>query len=319
MKAYDVLKVLADGKFWSGQKLGQQFGISRTAVWHQIQAIREMGLEVFSVQGKGYRLAEPLELLDEKRIRSFIRNSQLNLTILEEVDSTNRYLMQKRGNTPEKASACLAERQTSGRGRRGRAWVSPFGANIYMSLSWQFAKGINAIEGLSLVVAIAVVSALERQGATGLKIKWPNDIYYEGQKLAGILIELAGEASGPCHLVIGIGINVNMPPSISQQIDQPWIDLSSIFNGTISRNVLVGLVLDHLVEKVDEFEQVGFEPFREQWKQYDYLYNKPIDICDHDSSRQGIAKGIDESGALLVKFEGTVQRLLSGDVSVRTV
>lgn len=325
MRSYDLLRLLSSGHFFSGQALAKQLGISRTAIWNNIQQLKERGLDIFAVQGKGYRLADPLELLDADEIRQYLSSpvdERLKLDVFAEIDSTNRYLLQRIYESSDgKIRACLAEHQISGRGRRGRQWISPFGANIYMSMLWRFERGLEAIEGLSLVVALALIATLEKFGISGAGIKWPNDIYYDNRKLAGILLEMSGEASGPCHIVIGIGMNVNMSrhsrEASEASIDQPWIDLSEIVGDTVSRNSLASVLLENLLETLDVFEQYGFAHLRSRWQKYDVLYEKDVNVSDMKGIRQGVAKGIDASGALLLETAGGLQRVLSGDVSVR--
>lgn len=321
MRGHELLRLLSTGQFYSGQSLADQLGVSRTAVWNNIQYLKKLGLDVFAVQGKGYRLAYPLELLDAQKITTELSSPAagcVDLEVFSEIDSTNRYLLKRMYETsPGRVRACLAEYQNAGRGRRGRQWISPFGANIYLSLLWRFERGLEAIEGLSLVVALSLVKALEKLGVSNPMIKWPNDIHCEGKKLAGILLEMSGEASGPCHIVIGVGMNVNMSRFSDTTIDQPWTDISEKLGDLVSRNRVAAVLLENMLETLAVFERKGFAEFKNDWQQYDVLVNKEIEVQETNNMRQGIARGIDDSGALLLETSRGQQRILSGDVSVR--
>lgn len=320
MRSYRLLQLLANGKFYSGQELGRQLEMSRTAVWNHIRHLRELGLDIFAVQGKGYRLADPLELLDKDSILQSVtpQHKTLQLDVFPELDSTNRYLMQRIYESPQHSvRVCIADYQTDGRGRRGRQWVSPFGSNLYFSMLWRVAGGVAAIEGMSLVVALALIEALESMGIEGAGVKWPNDIYFDQRKLAGILLEMSGEASGACHVVIGVGINVNMSRYNKPEIDQPWTDLAQICGDTVSRNRLAAEMINALTNNLSTFEREGFAAFRERWQRYDLLAGKAINVHEMQGVRQGVAMGIDHSGALLVDAGQGTERVLSGDVSIR--
>ena len=314
-----LLTILADGQFHSGTALGCTIGCSRTAVWKAIQALRVTGLEIYSVRGKGYRLVEAIELLNREAILAAMNNRDAlkNLEIHHEIDSTNAYLLRaaKQGNIS--GHACLAECQRGGRGRRGRQWVSPLGGNLYLSLVWQFHAGATALGGLSLAVAVAVVRALRKLGLHTAGLKWPNDIQVEGRKLAGILLELAGEAAGPCTVVMGLGLNVRTPAAEMSTVAQPWTDLESALGKTVARNALAAGLLQHLTKAMQQFEAEGLAPFVDEWANWDVLTGRNITLDLPNGPVHGVARGIDESGALLLASDGKLQRFHSGEVSVR--
>jgi BirA family biotin operon repressor/biotin-[acetyl-CoA-carboxylase] ligase len=312
-----LLQALADGRFHSGETLGRQLGISRSAVWKGLGAIRELGLALQAVPGKGYRLAQPCELLEQEPILACLsertRGLLAELTLLPQVDSTNSWLMQQVRTTGQSGHACLAEGQLAGRGRRGRRWVSPFGSNIYLSLAWRYEAGVEGVMGLSLAVAVALLRALRAQGVEGLGLKWPNDLYLEGRKLAGILIDLVGEVSGACHVVVGVGVNLGMPQTQAGAIDQPWNHLGA----EVGRNRLAGQLLHQLLEVLEEFAQHGLEPFREEWLDADMFADRPVRLQIQEHEIVGTARGIDQQGALLVEVGGTLQRYPYGELSLR--
>ncbi|MGB1091882.1 MAG: biotin--[acetyl-CoA-carboxylase] ligase, partial [Oceanobacter sp.] len=200
-----ILTLLADGRFHSGDDLGAELGVSRAAVWKHIKKLEELDVPISSVKGKGYRLHDDIELLDPDVIRAQLSHRLDRLDTLLTVDSTNTYLLEQAADHMGKRFAALAEMQTGGRGRRGRHWVSPFGKNIYLSLLVTLPGEVGQQFGLSLVTAIAVEQALTKQGIDGISLKWPNDVYLNGRKLAGILLEARQSQPGFCQVVIGIG------------------------------------------------------------------------------------------------------------------
>jgi BirA family biotin operon repressor/biotin-[acetyl-CoA-carboxylase] ligase len=313
-----LLSLLADGNFHSGEALGRVLGVSRAAVWKSLKVMaQQYGISVNAVQGRGYRLPAPLELLDLSSIEDAISPAARAyvgpIELLFEVDSTNRRLLTQAGAAPQ-ATVCLAEMQTAGKGRRGRVWVSPLGANIYFSLLWHFSEGPAKLGGLSLGVAVAVLRALRRFGVAGVQVKWPNDLLWEQKKIAGILLEVTGESNGPCQVVVGIGINIGMPSECG--IDQPWADLLDMVPNA-SRNRVAGTLIEEVVGIMRQFEQSGFEAVREEWLRCDAFAGKPVTLYLPNGAVSGIARGVDTGGHLLLETQGGIQRYASGEVSLR--
>ncbi|MCP4323084.1 MAG: bifunctional biotin--[acetyl-CoA-carboxylase] ligase/biotin operon repressor BirA [Psychromonas sp.] len=309
-----LLNLLADGEFHSGEKIGELLGVSRTSVNNYIKALQEIGLDIYKVPGRGYQSANPIELLDEKQIRSLSNNPLVKVEQI--LDSTNQWLLDKIPNL-NNGQTCIAEYQLAGRGRRGRTWVSPFASHLYFSYYWRFDAGIDKLSGLSLLVGIATVNALEKIGIQGVSLKWPNDIYYQGKKLAGILIELNAQANEACHTVIGIGINVCMPPEQAKLIDQPWVDLNSLTNEKVDRNLLSATLISELNLLLPEYELKGLQPYLKRWFDLDCFLNKPVNVLLADQNKPGICRGIDESGALLLERDGKIESYIGGEVSLR--
>jgi BirA family biotin operon repressor/biotin-[acetyl-CoA-carboxylase] ligase len=317
-----LLHLLSDGQFHSGEALGAELGVSRMAVWKHLKAVRELGVEFEIVRGRGYRLPASLELLDHAAILAGsdagTRAAVAAIDVLLEVDSTNNRLREQALQGAPAGSVCLAEMQHAGRGRRGRSWASPFAANLYLSLLWRSTAGAASLGGLSLVTGIAVLRSLRDFGVDSAGLKWPNDILADGAKLAGVLIDVVGESSGPCAVIIGVGINVAMPPSAAGRIDQSWIDLQTITGrADISRNHLAARLLDHVLPAVAEFEAGGLQPFLEEWHRHDVVDGRHIDLHLSNQVIRGRACGIDAGGALLVDTPAGLRRFASGEVSVR--
>jgi len=320
----ELFKILCDGQFHSGTELGAQLHCSRSAIWKAIKGLKvDYNADIFSVRGRGYRLAHQLELLAVDLINknfSDVTNHAINkIDIFFSIDSTNDYLISETKLNKYNHSlcqVCLAEYQSKGKGRRGKPWVSPIGSNLYCSISWNFNKSFQELAGLSIAVSVGITKLLEQLGVTGLELKWPNDILWHGKKLLGVLLEMHGESSGPCTTVIGVGLNLNMSDS-TLDIDQPWCNLSSIIKTLPSRNFIAAQLIDNLITNLQLFEKNGLNAFLKSWQRYDVIQDKPIIIKKSDSVEHGIARGIDVSGALLVEQNGVVSPLYSGDVSIR--
>ncbi len=318
-----LLQELADGQYHSGEEIGNDLGLTRAAIWKLIKTLNEWGVDIESDTKKRYRIPEGLELLDKKKILKYLEPNSKSilqrLDIFDSLTSTNDFLLQTIKEKPSVVHACFAERQTAGKGRRGRSWYSPFGTNIYLSLLWQFEKDLSQLAGLSLVIAIGVIKALQQYGIKDdLGLKWPNDILWQNKKLCGILVETRGEVSEAVNTVIGIGLNVNMPNSINEKIDQPWVDIKQITSGEIQRNQLAGLILNNLLLVIAQFEQHGIKPFISQWRQFDLTRDKKISLHTASEKFSGIARGINESGCILLEDSaGKIQQFSIGEVSLR--
>ena len=317
-----ILNALKDGKFHSGESLGELLGVSRTAVWKQLQKLEEIGLQVESVKGTGYRVVNGIDLLVKDDItvhlRDRNRNEPRSIELFQSLGSTNKYLREQAEKSDCSGSVVLAERQTSGRGRRGKTWVSPFAANIYMSILWDFEQGAQALEGLSLAVGVAVRRALIEMGLEDVRLKWPNDIYIGNKKLGGILLEMIGDPAGHCSVVIGVGINVSMPASIAVNIDQPWTDCCSESDAPIARSRLAALLIDNIFDILNDFESLGFAGYRDEWQEADAFKGLQGTISTPRDSVSGTVIGVDNSGAVQLKLmSGAVKSFIGGELSLR--
>lgn len=320
-----LLKLLADGQFHSGTDLAMAVGISRSAVWKHLQALDELGLALTAVSGKGYRLSHCLELLDASRILQVLQPQTAKrcqaLEIHDVLASTNSHLMTRALEDGRSGVVCLAEYQSAGRGRRGKRWVSPYGHNIYLSVIWHYQQGPSVLVGLSLAVGVAVMRVLRQLGIEDAGLKWPNDIYWRGRKLAGILIEVSGENSGPCHAVIGLGLNVYLSLAQGQAIDQAWVDLQQILGTSLpSRNELVAALLDTLLPIIADFDVQQASVLLEEWRHYDCMQGLPAMIMTGDQVCHGIVRGVDDNGFLLLEGDdGVLRRFASGEVSLKVI
>ena len=313
-----VLNLLADGEVHSGESLGAALGVSRAAVWKQLQKLEPYGLALETVKGRGYRLSGGLCLLSREKILSALAAPDLlhELLVCDQVDSTNARVLEMLEQGRGHGVAMLAEQQSAGRGRRGRSWVSPFAGGIHLSLGWQFSGGVQLLEGLSLAVGVALARALAKFEVPDVRLKWPNDVWCGGRKLAGVLLELSGDLTDRCAVVVGIGLNVNLRGETAADIDQPWTDLSRVTPG-IERNQLAVAMLDELLPLLQGYPECGFAAYREEWQRLDQFAGRQVCLRSAQQEWCGLACGVDPSGALLLEVEGERRRFHGGELSLR--
>ena len=309
-----LIAILADGDFHSGEQLGEQLGMSRAAINKHIQTLRDWGVDVFTVPGKGYSLPEPVQLLNESFIHSQIADN--SVAVLPVIDSTNQYLLD-RLNELQSGDSCVAEYQQAGRGRRGRKWFSPFGANLYLSMYWRLEQGPAAAIGLSLVIGIVLAEVLQSLGADDVRVKWPNDLYLKDRKLAGILVELTGKTGDAAQIVMGAGINLVMRNVQAHDINQGWINLQEA-GIAIDRNVLAVQVINELRHSLRIFEQEGLAPFLPRWEKLDNFVHRPVKLIIGDKEIFGTSRGINEQGALMLEQDGVIKPWVGGEISLRS-
>ncbi|EKY3234043.1 bifunctional biotin--[acetyl-CoA-carboxylase] ligase/biotin operon repressor BirA [Cronobacter malonaticus] len=309
-----LVSLLADGEFHSGEQLGEKLGMSRAAINKHIQTLRDWGIDVFTVPGKGYSLPGPIQLLNEAYIHSHIKNG--SVTVLPVIDSTNQYLLDRLSEL-DSGDACIAEYQQAGRGRRGRKWFSPFGANLYLSMYWRLEQGPAAAIGLSLVIGIVMAEVLHELGADQVRVKWPNDLYLNDRKLAGILVELTGKTGDAAQIVIGAGINLAMRQVESDIVNQGWINLQEA-GIKVDRNELAIRLIEKLRASLREFEQEGLTPFLARWEKLDNFIHRQVKLIIGDREIYGISRGIDNQGALLLEQNGVIKPWVGGEISLRS-
>lgn len=317
----DLLRLLSGGEFVSGQAIADTLGVSRTAVWKQLNRLGELGLHVESVKGRGYRIEGGLDLLERDTIVAAMsvpaRALLTQLDLRDSIGSTNAEAMARIAAGTRSGYVCAAEQQQAGRGRRGRSWVSPFGRNLYVSAVWEYSQGAAALEGMSLACGVAVARALAACDVPAVSLKWPNDILHNGAKLGGILLEMTGDPAGSCQVVVGIGLNVNMPRA--EGIDQAWTDLARLCDGQPpGRSHLLGALLSELLPLLASFEADGFARWREAWCALDAYADTPVVLHSGERQLAGIARGVDARGALQLETATTgIQSVFGGELSLR--
>lgn len=318
MNTHPLLSLLGDGEVHSGESLAQILGISRTAVWKQIRKAEAEGIEIRTIRGRGYQLVGALDLLDQPCIEAQLSpaiRDRVSLTVLPEVDSTNLVVAKQLAQGGEGGPVVIADCQTSGRGRRGRVWASPKGQNLYLSMGLSLAGGFAALDGLSLVLGVAVSNAIEALGATDVGLKWPNDLFAGGRKFGGILVEIQGELQeGRVQVIAGIGINVHMKEA--DAVDQPWISLDQAWPGVEwQRGRVAAGIISEVLEALPSFESSGFASFRDTWQRRDIFFDRAL--CARNGEYSGIGLGVDQDGNYrLATGQGEVS-VRAGDISLR--
>jgi BirA family biotin operon repressor/biotin-[acetyl-CoA-carboxylase] ligase len=318
--AIKTLKLLADGEFRSGVALARLLGMSRASIWHAVRDLDAAGLDVFRVRGRGYRLAQPLSLLDRDEIvRQLDADAaEFSLEIMDGVSSTNTLALQRAARGAPANLVIAAEWQEAGRGRMGRAWHAGIGGALTFSLVRRFPQGVSFLAGLSLAVGVALARSFELLGLEGVGLKWPNDVLWRGGKLAGILIEVQGDMLGPSTAVIGIGVNVRLSQAVRDRIGQPASDLESACGHALDRNRVLALLLQQMRDALDAFTKSGLAPFRDDWHRYHAHQDKMVTLILPDARlEQGCARGVAEDGALLIETAAGLRRYHSGEISLR--
>ena len=319
----NMLAILCDLGLHSEESLAHRLKVSRGDIVEQCRELESLGLSLRVVTG-GYRLPDNIELLSKDVIRQYLEGEadarliSCDLQIFKTIDSTNRYAREEAGRTDLAGSVILSESQSAGRGRLGKVWESPFAANIYMSVVWNFGVRAKALQGLSLAVGVAVRRSLVDLGIAGIQLKWPNDIYCDGKKLGGILLEMIGDPAGECTVIIGLGLNVSMPASAAQEIDQPWTDLHAVAPSAVSRNFLVASLIKSLFKVLGDFPEKGFVAYRDEWQSADLLKGAQGTVSNSGGSISGTILGVDSAGALRMQLvSGEEQRFIGGELSLR--
>jgi len=320
----EVFAQLCDGKFHSGEELASALGVTRSAVWKAANALRDLGTPMEAVRNRGYRFPVIGEPLVAKRIREGIARAigerVAQLDVMWSTTSTNTQLIERPNPPLGACEALLAEFQTAGRGRRGRAWLAPPGGAVCLSLSWTFPEVPRDAGALSLAVGVCVLRALEAQGISNVRLKWPNDVLVEDRKLGGVLIELRAESAGPACAVVGIGLNVALGAVLLEKIATTGlqaVDLTSLATKPISRNALAGSLIECVVRGLLDFEREGLRPFVEEWRHADALRARPVAVQAGGDTVRGLARGIDLTGALLLETPQGLKKFFSGEVTVR--
>jgi BirA family biotin operon repressor/biotin-[acetyl-CoA-carboxylase] ligase len=309
-----LLNLLKDGRFHSGQDLGGALGISRSAVWKQLQHLEaELGLSINKVRGRGYQLAAPLTLLDPLKIEAVA--PIWPVCVFDSIDSTNAEALRAINQGRPAPFLVLAERQVAGRGRRGRKWVSPFAENLYYSLVLRIDGGMRQLEGLSLVVGLAVMQTLRKLGVPAAGLKWPNDVLVGSKKVAGILLELVGDPADVCHVVLGIGINVNMQNA--DEVDQQWTSMRLESGKSFDRNVLVAELSEQLRAHIQRHQAGGFSVLQSEWERDHLWQGRAVSLIAGVSQIDGVVLGIDGQGALRLKVDGVERVFSGGELSLR--
>jgi len=319
----DALRTAGD--YISGERLSQQCGITRTAVWKHIQKLQAEGYSIESQRRRGYRLLPDDDVLNEseicRRLPSQFLDRPLTVQVYTSVDSTNqearRLILQGLGQ----GTVIVADTQTAGRGRLGRHWESPQGTGIWFSLILEPGVSLQETSQYSFVMAVAVAEGIRQ--ATGLDavVKWPNDVLLDGKKICGILLELVAEMTQVHQLIVGIGINANQkitdfPPEVQAKATS----LAIAAGRSVQRADVLCAVLRAVEVNCQLLQQQGFAAIRDKWTALSCVVGQAVRVVRQgDTLLTGIAEGLDLDGALLVRTAQGVERVLAGDVSLRAL
>jgi BirA family biotin operon repressor/biotin-[acetyl-CoA-carboxylase] ligase len=298
--------------------------VSREEVANGVERLRAQGVEINVLGRRGYSLSRAVELFDARLIRAALAADQLrrlhSLEVLWEVGSTNTHLLRHPPPPEGEADVCIAELQHSGRGRQGRRWIAIFGDSIALSLGWAFGEAALVSPALSLAAGVATVRALQRAGAHGIRLKWPNDVWLNDRKVGGVLLELRANDGGPAHVVIGVGLNLALSLTARRDIERTGVRAAAVTDACLQaapRNQVAGMLLDELLRMLEQFQQEGFAPFLGAWMALDALHGRPAEVLAAAGAIAGTVQGVDADGALLLKSGGKMLRFVSGEVSLR--
>jgi len=316
-----ALRELADGRFHSGEAIARSLNRSRATLSEALKRAPEMGIDLFSVPGKGYRVAEPIDFLDARAIETQLakRDKRIRLEIVDEIESTSSRLLEMAAAGAPSGTCLAAEWQSSGRGRRGRSWVSRLGGSLTFSLLWRFERGAGHLGGLSLAVGEAVARALAECGVERVQVKWPNDVVVDFRKLAGILVETSGEMQGPSVAVIGVGVNFRLSERVLDRIDQPVADVWQCVAAPPSRSDLLVAILASLGAALDAFDRAGFAASRESWRSMHAYQGRRVRVTSaRDAPFDAEVVDVAPDGALLVATaDGRTLPLASAEITLR--
>jgi BirA family biotin operon repressor/biotin-[acetyl-CoA-carboxylase] ligase len=317
---FSLLRILADGRFHSGERLGRSLRVSGAGVLDLVRRLEDLGLRVSRVRGRGFRVAENPDLIETDILAARLNevSPELRLEVLDECPSTNTLLAERAAAGAPHGTVLVCEHQSAGRGQRGNLWASRVGGSLAFSILWRFAQGAGTFGGLSLAMAVGSARALERLGIRGVQVKWPNDLVLKGRKLGGILIELSGDVRGPSAAIVGVGINVRLNRPMRGRIRSPAADIASQGGIAPSRTALLGALLPSLAESLAQFSREGFSPFREEWLRLHAWRGRRVALSTADRRvAEGKIVGIAEDGALMLASARGVERFHSGELSLR--
>lgn len=316
-----LLSIISDGQLHSGESLATQLNISRAAIWKSIKQLELLGLHIEAVRGKGYRLNQPIELLSANKIKKLLssqaKKSCRNIEVLFKTDSTNSYLFNRLANEKIHGNVVIAEYQSHGRGRRGNKWLAPLGSGLTLSVGWRFDVTPKTLSLLSLYMGVAMARALHSENITKVGLKWPNDVVVMNKKIGGILLEVRGEASGPVDVVIGIGMNYDLAEDVKANITQAVTDICSHTEQRLSRNSLAATLLSNVFAVLENMEADQSLNLLDEWRTLDCYVEQHVKLLLPNEEIEGVLKGVDNQGSLLMSVAGKMKSYTSGEISLR--
>ena len=314
-----ILGFLAESgaEFTSGEALSDKLGLSRTAVWKHVNALRLKGYRIDAIPARGYRLVEVPDRLTALELAPLLNTHDVGAGIhaFETLPSTNVTAFELAREGAAHGEIVIAEEQTQGKGRRGRAWVSPKGQNLYFSVILRPDLPPHVAPELTLVAAVALAETIEDSGLKAT-IKWPNDVQVGGKKVGGILTELSAEVDVIHFVILGMGVNLNIAAAdFPPELKDIATSLSEAKGARVSRSLFAAALFTRLEEWLDLHQEQGFAPVRDAWKKYASTLGQEVLVKTEGKELQGVAEDVDERGALLLRLpDGKLERVLAGDV-----
>ena len=271
--------------------------------------------------GKGYRLRDEIDLLDEAEIASELGQYACGcrIDILFGTESTNKCLTERFGQPDLHNRIVIAESQHGGKGRRGRTWVSPFARGLYLSLGWHFTMAPASLNALSLASGVALVRALNALDLTGTFLKWPNDLVCDNKKIGGILLEARSETASSCDVVIGIGINIRLTDELKDNLEQPVTDLAGLHQNLPSRNRLAGRIIAEQLSMLNRVAAGRMGEYVTEWRGLDCLSGRQVELLMPGQVLHGRVRGVDDNGQLLLETSNGTEKFSSGELRVRAL
>jgi len=316
-----LLEIISSGEVHSGEELATKLNVSRAAVWKSIRYLKTLGLKIKAIRGKGYCLDKKFEFLSPQDIRKMMskrsKKSCQDIDIFFQIKSTNLHLLNRLSHNSIHGFTIFAEYQSEGRGRRNKKWISPIGSGVCFSIGWHFEVMPISLELLSLYMGVAVARSLDSIGIENVGLKWPNDIIVGERKIGGILLDIKGESTGPLNIVIGIGINYELPKHPPLNIDQPVTDICSTTGERFSRNMISAILLSNIFEILYDLELGKNLNLINEWRKYDCYLGRKAALILPNQKIIGVLKGVDDQGSLLMLVDGELSSYRSGEVSLR--
>ncbi len=317
---FSLLRMLADGQVHATETVLRTLGLSAIELGALISDLEALGAHVLPAGGFGLRLEEPVDLYDPVLLAERLKTTSpgLHLELLDECPSTNTALAARAKAGAAHGTVLVCEHQSAGRGRRGNTWVSALGGSVTFSIVWRFSRGAAELAGLSLAVAVGAAKALEALGAQNIAVKWPNDLFSNGAKLGGILVETMGEAGGPTAAIVGLGINLRLSRAVRERIASPATDIATSSGSMPSRTAALAGLTSSVASSLELFSREGFAPFRQAWLERHAWQGRQVVLSQADTRlAEGEVIGIAEDGALELASEQGIRRFHNGEISLR--
>ena len=327
-----LLRILLKGSpyYVSGSIIAEKLKMSRVGVWARIAKLRKAGLTIEASQNRGYRIAAEPDIFNQHLMEAWLHEIKIKCKVFvsQRIDSTNSEAERHLTNQAKTPFAVVSNEQHAGRGRLGRTWYSPKTGNINLTIAFRPKIRLIKLKIFTLWQGIAIVELLRKKtGNNSISIKWPNDIYVKQKKLGGILLEMIGDPAGHCSVIVGVGLNVSMPASQADAIDQDWTDVTAELESQQAtgadpvlpaRNQLAAALISEILPLLSTFQTQGFAAYRDEWQAADAFYGQAAAISTPKQAIAGVVRGVDANGALRLELDsGKIESFIGGELSLR--